>query len=83
MPTPNPRTPICIARGNLADLQASLADLSEGEICYAFDENAQYIVKDGQLVRINVPIPEGNEYDLLQYLNGRWIGKNVVNGGNF
>lgn len=52
MPTPAPRTPICIARGNLADLQASIADIEDGEICYAFDENAHYIKAFGSLTKV-------------------------------
>ena len=83
MPTPNPRTPICIARGDFADLEASLADLAEGEICYAFDENTQYIIKDGAFIRLNENLPDGQEYDLIQYRNGEWIAKSTLNGGNF
>ena len=52
MPTPAPRTPICIARGNLADLQASLADIQDGEICYAYDENAHYMKAFGSLTKV-------------------------------
>jgi len=51
MPTPAPRTPICIARGNLADLEASIADIEEGEICYARDKNAHY-QKTGNSLRL-------------------------------
>ena len=31
MPTPNPRNKIKVARGNIADLQASIADLENGD----------------------------------------------------
>ena len=90
MPTPDPRTPICIARGNLADLQSSLADLDEGEICYAFDEKATYVKHNGALQRVNyvewgdIPnMPPAVDGQILQAEGGKWIGKNSVNGGNF
>ena len=90
MPTPDPRTPICIARGQLADLQKSIADLDEGEICYAFDEKATYVKHNNALERVNyvewdnIPgMPPGNEYDIMQSSGGKWIGKNAINGGNF
>ena len=43
MPTPANRTPIRPARGLKADLQASLADLQEGELVFAEDENTLYV----------------------------------------
>lgn len=51
MPVPSPRTPICVARGNKADLLANLASIQEGEIAYAFDEDALYVKEGGTLVR--------------------------------
>ena len=51
MPVPSPRTPICIARGNKADLNANIAEIQEGEICYAFDEDALYVKEGGVLVK--------------------------------
>jgi hypothetical protein len=50
MPTPIYRTPVRIARGTLANLQANVADLLEGEICYAIDQNKTYVVDGGFLV---------------------------------
>lgn len=49
MPTPNPRTPIRIARGTYSNLNASILDLEEGEICYATDQNKTYVVESGTL----------------------------------
>lgn len=49
MPTPNPRTPIRIARGTYANLNASILDLEEGEIVYATDQNKTYVVEGGAL----------------------------------
>jgi hypothetical protein len=61
MPTPAPRTPICIARGNLADLEASIADIQEGEICYARDKNSYYQKTNSTLTRVGF---SGNYGDL-------------------
>jgi hypothetical protein len=49
MPTPSTRTPVRIARGTYSDLNASIADLDEGEICYATDENKVYVVEGATL----------------------------------
>ena len=49
MATPSSRTPIRIARGTYANLNASILDLQEGEICYATDENKTYVVEGGAL----------------------------------
>lgn len=50
MATPASRVPVRIARGTYADLNASIADLYEGEICYATDEDKTYVVEGGALV---------------------------------
>ena len=49
MPTPAYRVPVRVARGTKAALDAGLADLQEGEICYATDENTLYSVEGGIL----------------------------------
>lgn len=49
MPTPSTRTPVRIARGTFSNLTSSLADLLEGEICYATDQNKVYMVEAGVL----------------------------------
>ena len=49
MATPSTRTPVRIARGTYSDLNASILDLQEGEICYATDENLTYVVEGGAL----------------------------------
>ena len=46
MPTPSNRTPIRVARGTYSNLNSSIADIQEGEICYATDQNRCY-VKEG------------------------------------
>ena len=83
MPTPDPRTPICIARGDLADLQASIADLDEGEIVFAFDESATYVKHNNVLERVGESLPPALDGQILQAEGGKWIGKNSVNGGNY
>jgi hypothetical protein len=52
VPIPSPRTPICIARGNKADLDANVAALQEGEIAYAFDLDALFVKENGILTRV-------------------------------
>ena len=49
MPVPSYRVPVRVARGTLAALTAGLADLQEGELCYATDENALYVIEGGVL----------------------------------
>ena len=50
MPTPSNRTPVRIARGTYSNLNSSVADLSEGEICYATDQDKLYVKEGGSLV---------------------------------
>ena len=52
MPTPSSRTPVRIARGTYSNLNGSIADLQEGEICYATDQNRCYVVESGALVTV-------------------------------
>jgi hypothetical protein len=49
MPTPTYRVPVRVARGTLAALTAGLSDLQEGELCYATDGDALYVVEGGVL----------------------------------
>ena len=50
MPTPTNRTPIRIARGTYSNLNASVADIQEGEAVYAIDQNRIYVKEAGVLV---------------------------------
>lgn len=50
MPTPSTRTPIRVARGTKSNLNSSVADIQEGEICYATDEDRLYVKEGGSLV---------------------------------
>ena len=49
MATPSTRTPIRLARGTYSNLNNSIADLQEGEIVYATDQNNLY-VKEGSVL---------------------------------
>ena len=46
MGTPATRTPVRVARGTYSNLNTNKADILEGEICYAHDQNKIY-VKEG------------------------------------
>ena len=92
MPTPAPRTPICIARGNLVDLEANKGDLEEGEICWAFDVNMHYMKKGNDLIQVtrdptpwdDIPnLPPANDFEVMQAIGGKWRGSDQLNGGNF
>ena len=50
MPTPSSRTPIRVARGTYSNLNSSISDLQEGEICYATDRDKLYVVESSTLV---------------------------------
>ena len=49
MPVPSNRVPVRVARGTYANLNAAVASLAEGEICYATDQNRVYVVEGGIL----------------------------------
>jgi len=56
MTTPATRTPIRIARGTYANLNASITDLLEGEICYATDQNIFYVKESGVLTETTIDL---------------------------
>ena len=60
MPTPANRTPLRLARGTYANLNASVADLQEGEACYATDENKIYVKEGSSLVSTQLTLPAEN-----------------------
>lgn len=57
MPTPSSRTPVRIARGTYSNLNSSVSDLQEGEICYATDQDKLYVVESGSLVSTQATVP--------------------------
>ena len=50
MPTPTNRTPLRVARGTYSNLNSSVADIQEGEICYATDQDTLYVKEGSSLV---------------------------------
>ena len=58
--TPSGRTAIRVARGTYANLNASLADLQDGEICYATDQDKVYVKEGSALVSTQAVIPTDN-----------------------
>jgi hypothetical protein len=50
MPTPTNRTPLRVARGTYSNLNSSVSDIQEGEICYATDEDKLYVKEGAALV---------------------------------
>ena len=60
MPTPSTRTPLRIARGTYANLNGSVADIQEGEICYATDQDKLYVKEGSALVSTQASLPATN-----------------------
>jgi hypothetical protein len=60
MPTPSNRTPIRVARGTYSNLNSSISDLQEGEICYATDQDKLYVVESSTLVSTQASVPTDN-----------------------
>lgn len=56
MPTPSSRTPVRIARGTYSNLNSSIADIQEGEICYATDQDKLYVKESSSLVSTQVDL---------------------------
>lgn len=50
MPTPTYRTPVRIARGTYANLNSSIADILEGEVVYATDQDKLYVKENNALI---------------------------------
>ena len=50
MPTPATRTPLRVARGTYSNLNSSISDIQEGEICYATDQDKLYVKEGSSLV---------------------------------
>jgi hypothetical protein len=56
MPTPTNRTAVRIARGTYSNLNSSVADINEGEICYATDQDKLYVKEGSSLVSTQVDL---------------------------
>jgi len=59
MPVPSPRNKILPARGNFSDLSTNVASLSDGEICYAIDQDQYYQNEGGTLVSVGANKAQG------------------------
>lgn len=53
MPTPANRAKIQLVRGSYANILASIADLVDGELCYAKDQNKLYMVEGDTLTPLD------------------------------
>ena len=60
MPTPANRTPLRVARGTYSNLNSSIADIQEGEICYATDQDKLYVKEGSALVSTQAALPATN-----------------------
>ena len=58
MPTPANRAKIQLVRGSYSNISASIADLVDGELCYAKDQNKLYMVEGTVLTPIEVDIEQ-------------------------
>lgn len=58
MPTPANRAKIQLVRGSYSNIAASIADLVDGELCYAKDQNKLYMVEGTTLTPIEVDIEQ-------------------------
>ena len=56
MPTPTTRTPLRVARGTYSNLNSSVSDIQEGEICYATDQDKLYVKEGSSLVSTQADI---------------------------
>jgi hypothetical protein len=93
MTTPTTRTPVRIARGTYANLNASILDLLEGEICYATDENQTYVVEGGALTPTYDPdtakvdvvqtFTAGQRGEVTTLTDGAIIAVNFADSNNF
>ena len=50
MPAPSVRYKILPARGDISALTAAVAEIAEGELCYALDEDKLYVKEGGALI---------------------------------
>lgn len=74
MPTPANRAKIQLVRGSYSNIAASIADLVDGELCYAKDENVLYMVEGSTLTALeylaNTDVTEAVEDAIGAALSG-------------
>jgi hypothetical protein len=94
MTAPSPRNPIRPARGNKIDLTTNIANLYEGEICYAIDEDRLYVVENAVLVPVGSGSAAGSSLlstniinaqlgESLNYNGVHWVNGGIQDGGSF
>lgn len=69
MPTPVNRAKIQLVRGSYSNIAASIADLVDGELCYAKDQNRLYMVEGSTLTVVEADA-EGVEDAIASALAG-------------
>ena len=69
MPTPANRAKIQLVRGSYSNISASIADLVDGELCYAKDQNRLYMVEGNTLTVVEAEA-EGVEDTIAAALAG-------------
>ena len=69
MPTPANRAKIQLVRGSFSNISASIADLVDGELCYAKDQNRLYMVEGSTLTVVEAEA-EGVEDTIAAALAG-------------
>ena len=85
MPTPANRTPLRVARGTYSNLNSSVADIQEGEICYATDQDKLYVKEGSALVSTQASLPATNAVtDAAQTYTAAQRGaiSTLTSGGN-
>ena len=76
MPTPTNRTPVRVARGTYSNLNSSVADIQEGEIVYATDQDKLYVKEGSALVSTQAALPLTNAVtDAVQIFTKGQIGE--------
>ena len=95
MPTPTNRTAVRIARGTYSNLNSSVADINEGEICYATDQDKLYVKEGGSLVSTQVDtstlaalataqtFTAGQRGEVTTLTDGANISINLADSNNF
>ena len=92
MTSPNPRSKILPARGNLSDLQFAVDDILEGEMMYAYDQDQYYQKENGTFVAVGATKAQGaladsalqdSPSDGTQYVrkDGSWVVLDAGSGG--
>tara|TARA_Y100000004_G_scaffold142540_1_gene162130 strand:+ start:250 stop:528 length:279 start_codon:yes stop_codon:yes gene_type:complete len=92
MPVPSPRNAILPARGDFSVLAANIAELKDGEMCYAIDQDQFYVNEGGTLVAVgagalatlnDVSLSNVQEGEALIYNDGAWKNGGIMDGGAF